>query len=84
MPEDVRIAEKEMEKIEKYDQIKERRGKIMESKSESNPCCLWCPWNSNTTLEQLQQGNWRQYTDVADTKSVLLGTAIVLRRDLEI
>ena len=57
---------KETEKIEKYDELKERSGKIMESKSKSNPYCFMCPWSSNAKFEQLHQENWSQYTDKTD------------------
>ena len=40
----------------------------MESESKSNPYCLGCPWNSNTKIEQLHQGNWSQNTDKTDSK----------------
>ena len=84
VPGDVRIAEKEMEKIEKYDELKREVERLWNVKAKVIPIVLGALGTVTRSLSNhIKEIGVKTQIKLIE-KSVLLGTARVLRKVLEI
>ena len=84
VPGDVRIAEKEMEKIEKYDELKREVERLWKVKAKVIPIVLGALGTVTRNLSNYIKEIGVKTQIKLIQKSVLLGTARVLRKVLEI
>eukprot|EP00795_Rhopilema_esculentum_P003281 gene3280-biopygen1499 len=84
VPGDVRIAEKEMEKIEKYDELKREVERLWKVKAKVIPIVLGALGTVTRNLSNYIKEIGVKTQMKLMQKSVLLGTARVLRKVLEI
>ena len=84
VPGDVRIAEKETEKIEKYDELKREVERLWKVKAKVIPIVLGTLGTVTRSLSNYIKEIGLKTQIKLIQKSVLLGTARVLRKVLEI
>ena len=84
VPGDVRMAEKETEKIEKYDELKREVERLWKVKAKVIPIVLGALGTVTRSLSNYIKEIGVKTQIKLNQKSVLLGTARVLRKVLEI
>ena len=85
MPDDVRVGEKELEKVEKYQELKREIGRLWKLKHvEVVPVVIGAHGSVTKDSERWIRKLGRAYNIGVVQKTTLLGTAIILRKVLEL